>query len=274
MSACPSPPRAQIRKTLVDAYALELADERAAHAATRQALADAQSSSTAHSDAAAEAAVLRRRVAELEEQLRVAAGAAGAAAAASRAREDAEQAASALRRQVAMQRSAEEQLRSELAAAQDAAAAAQAQTRAVSETLAALEAAKRAQAWDRYVDGGAAASDHPPLPGVASDWRTWAAEKRELLERANADRSALVEENKRLRASLDTRGVDMEARLRGADHEIAQVRTPPLRYGTSKECTRPYPSSSSSSCSSALSCTRSRRPATRRRLSCGPSTSR
>jgi seryl-tRNA synthetase len=55
------------------------------------------------------------------------------------------------------------------------------------------------------------------------DWRAWAAEKRELLARGNADRALLIEENKRLRAALDTRGMEVEARLRAADEDRARL---------------------------------------------------
>lgn len=59
---------------------------------------------------------------------------------------------------------------------------------------------------------------------AAENWRSWAQEKRELLARANADRSALMEENKRLRTALDARASDVEKQLREADSERADLK--------------------------------------------------
>lgn len=108
------------------------------------------------------------------------------------------------------------------------------------------EKGKRRTAWERYVDGaeasGIGSSDAAlnaitnSTPGsdrrsntasvVASlqqgDWRMWAAEKREILARANADRAALIEENKRIRTALDSGGLDAEAKLRAQDEEKAR----------------------------------------------------
>lgn len=55
------------------------------------------------------------------------------------------------------------------------------------------------------------------------DWRTWAAEKREILARANADRAALIEENKRLRQALGYGEADVEAKLRAQDEAVAAL---------------------------------------------------
>jgi hypothetical protein len=215
---------------LIDAYALELADERAAHASTRGALAEAQGK-VEHGAAATAAALsdlsevagLRRRIVELEGQLREASAVGETARAERRAKEEALQASLGLRREIVARTESEAQLRREVAEARAATAAAEERAEAMSETLAALEQVKRSQAWDRYVDGNGS-QDSAPLPGAAGDWRSWAAEKRELLERSNADRAALVDENKRLRSSLDARGVETEARLRSADDELARLR--------------------------------------------------
>jgi chromosome segregation ATPase len=66
------------------------------------------------------------------------------------------------------------------------------------------------------------------------DWRTWATEKREILARSNADRAALIEENKRLRASLDIRGIEAEARLRSADEDRARLSSEVNALNTSR----------------------------------------
>jgi len=109
------------------------------------------------------------------------------------------------------------------------------------------EKGKRKSAWERYVDGAEASgigSSDAALNAITSgtpssdrrsstasavanlqqgDWRTWAAEKREILARANADRAALIEENKRLRSALDSGGLDAEAKLRAQDEEKARI---------------------------------------------------
>jgi len=124
------------------------------------------------------------------------------------------------------------QLQAQLEAAQREADAAKAAAAANAE---AAELGRRQQAWSRYVEGGdaniAAATTLTPAgtpPGSApvgsgADWRNWAAEKRELLARANSDRAALIEENKRLRAALDGRGVETESRLRAADEDRSRL---------------------------------------------------
>lgn len=118
------------------------------------------------------------------------------------------------------------------------------------------EAMKRKSAWEKYVEnaydasgeGGAASSilgavDLSASAGsgqaggeparrassalasamAAGDWRAWAGEKRDILARANADRAALIEENKRLRASLGAGGLDTESRLRSMDEAAARL---------------------------------------------------
>jgi hypothetical protein len=66
------------------------------------------------------------------------------------------------------------------------------------------------------------------------DWRQWAAEKRELLARANADRLQLLDENRRLRAALDGRSAETEARLRGQDEERSRLRSELLAAATAQ----------------------------------------
>jgi hypothetical protein len=120
-------------------------------------------------------------------------------------------------------------LRAELAAARreaeearDAAAAAKAQQQ---QQLTAAASADFSSTSSAAAAGGRAS---------LGDWRQWAAEKRELLARANADRLQLLDENRRLRAALDGRGAETEARLRGQDEERSRLRSELLAAATAQ----------------------------------------
>lgn len=225
-----------IQHALLDAYQMELQDAMRLRADAVQEAEQAKAQAAEAANAASTAA--SARIAQLEAQLQEAqASAASAASSAATAAAEAASRSSLLEEDV-------RRLTTELAAA----------TQSAKDTNAAFaayrsemdEAGRRRNAWERYVDGGAAVTaaspavsfmgaTHTPYtrPGAAdtaaasvmhsSDWRAWAAEKRDILSRANADRATLIEENKRLRAALDGRGVEAEARLRSADEERATL---------------------------------------------------
>jgi len=69
----------------------------------------------------------------------------------------------------------------------------------------------------------------------AADRRQFIAEKREILARANADKRALLEENRRLRGLLDPKGVEVEHRFRRADEEIGQLQTENAALGSARQ---------------------------------------
>lgn len=88
---------------------------------------------------------------------------------------------------------------------------------------------------DLYGHGGRRASTATTVAAMQNgDWRQWAAEKREILARGNAAKAALIEENKRLRSALDSRGLDTEAKLRSIDEERATNRAEITQLGSAK----------------------------------------
>jgi hypothetical protein len=213
----------------------ELARERRAADELQSHVARAANAKDSGTAAVAAATELRAEVSSLRERATAAeaarsdAAAAASAAAATVARLEAELAEERRRHSADV-----EALTLDLAAARKEVASARA---------AADEAVRRKATWERLVEGnphagvggegtpvvapspsGSAVSSASGVPlHATNDWRAWAAEKRELLARANADRALLSEENRRLRAALDSRGVEVEARLRLADEAASRA---------------------------------------------------
>lgn len=243
----------EIRKTLLEAYALELADALAGREAAErrpQLAAPAATPTPAPAPVALEAATAG-----------VGVGVASGSSATAKAVADLEARNAALISELAALRIDYANAKLEGSRAAETAAASSAEVRQLHALLTeatkevevlrgqvvSQEDTQRKNVWDRFVDGGEASILGSPSKarqagsplqhsssgalGVAvaaatasfGDWRTWAAEKREILSRSNADRASLIEENKRLRASLDIRGVEAEARLRGADEDRARL---------------------------------------------------
>jgi hypothetical protein len=56
-----------------------------------------------------------------------------------------------------------------------------------------------------------------------SEWRAWANQKKEMMQRFNAERESLVADNRRLRMALEPKGRDLDAKLRLMDEERARL---------------------------------------------------
>ncbi|KAA0149042.1 hypothetical protein FNF28_07394 [Cafeteria roenbergensis] len=71
--------------------------------------------------------------------------------------------------------------------------------------------------------GGDGGADAMKAVLTRDEWRSWAAEKRAILARANADRAALAEENRRLREAQTPQAASLEGRFRRADEARARM---------------------------------------------------
>lgn len=117
-----------------------------------------------------------------------------------------------------------------------------AEARATAESLVAeaRERERRARAWDTAIGlppsamaaggsyaatqaGGSSTLTSAQAAAASAEHRAWAEEKRALLARFNEERAALLGESKRLRAALDPRGAESEARLRALDEEVSRL---------------------------------------------------
>jgi hypothetical protein len=76
-----------------------------------------------------------------------------------------------------------------------------------------LEDSLKRGEWEAHVKGQAEGG----AMLTRDEWRAWAAEKRSILARANADRAALAEENRRLREAQNPQAAALEMRFRRAD---------------------------------------------------------